>query len=1270
MDNWWDQDSLAGDAEGATATAEVGGNWWEGDSLAVEPEPTPVVAPDPDAEKYAAMYQEIGSRVDPADYGPMNDVLTQDEFGNVQADPTQYEQLTPDSRSAVNERILQANEGAGGLQQGYTKLFEDAANPDSPDNFFYGKVADQATTRASLQAIGGLGQQIKETYQRYAGDSEQANATNRAGQAMRGSLEELGGSNLERNVRGATESTLKSLYAGRAGGLSAIIAWATQGSYNDAKTQAIDSGMDEASATKYALGQGALEGGITALFQAMGFGGAEKLLSGNAKWQGAKAFLLGLAGEVGEENAVSIAQKSLEKIADIDPTDWTVEQLIQLSADTTVQAGLGFGMAQSISSISEFASKPWPSRKAAKDAGLDQIVTTAKERRDLAEKVRNGLTGQQFTEQLRTAATSPEEADALLEIYKARASSAGESFDDYVGKRIKGVEKTTSDKSVYLAQRQSGKSDSLAQGQPTPVDTPEFKAWFGGSKISDPEGKPLVVYHGTTTPNEFNKFEAVAPTDVLRVDGQEVPIANSWDMGRDGSGMPEGYHYGAVTDARQMGAKEAYDYRLKEAQRFKRPDGSIGEDAARHIADLNRLIGKKIDKSTEERPSGDGHYFTPSLGYSFTRDIGNFSNGRVMPVYLSIKNPKVMNAAEIESAGRSWKVEELKKQGYDGAIFSNDPKDIARDGWSGATQIVAFDPTQIKSAIGNSGKFNPNDPSILAQAAYHGSPYKFDKFTLDKIGTGEGHQAFGYGLYFAGNKEVAQYYREILSPGRGDSAVDIAARILGDKDTPESRANAIAEAMRRRDGSDDPEFRDRMDEVAGVLSSDQPLRGALYKVDLKPSEDEYVDWDKPFSQQSDKAKKALTDAYVERGMPVGDDGAPLYFGRDPDGDNLYTSLAASFRGKNDTSIKREASALLNKHGVRGIRFLDQGSRSKGKGTHNYVIFDDADIVIEEVLAQKKGPTPRGEVQFLKDEGTAIIRAFEGQNLSTLLHETGHIFRRDLAGDDLKIAERWAGARGGKWNRKAEEKFARGFENYLATGKAPTTKLAQVFEKFKNWLAGVYGAIKGTAIDVNISPEMRGVFDRLLTPTDGVTSTTPDSAPVSQETPVNTAPTADVEPSAASPAQKPRIPGAPGAATPETTPDILSQDLADRFRGLANQTALPEARAANYEADVAMGIPERKKWADAEQRAAQRIQADPTGELSRVIQRIDQANEAGGTINLENQEETALVNRLSDMLATDLGNPESRILHRKLRFAFRAARSDQARKPWATATHWP
>ena len=48
---------------------------------------------------------------------------------------------------------------------------------------------------------------------------------------------------------------------------------------------------------------------------------------------------------------------------------------------------------------------------------------------------------------------------------------------------------------------------------------------------------------------------------------------------------------------------------------------------------------------------------------------------------------------------------------------------------------------------------------VLNQPAYHGSPHRFDKFTLDKIGTGEGAQAYGWGLYFAGNKEVADWYR-------------------------------------------------------------------------------------------------------------------------------------------------------------------------------------------------------------------------------------------------------------------------------------------------------------------------------------------------------------------------------------------------------------------------------------------------------------------------------------------------------------------------------
>ena len=50
--------------------------------------------------------------------------------------------------------------------------------------------------------------------------------------------------------------------------------------------------------------------------------------------------------------------------------------------------------------------------------------------------------------------------------------------------------------------------------------------------------------------------------------------------------------------------------------------------------------------------------------------------------------------------------------------------------------------------------------------AFHGSPYDFDKFDLSKIGTGEGAQAYGHGLYFAENKATAKTYRDSLSDAK------------------------------------------------------------------------------------------------------------------------------------------------------------------------------------------------------------------------------------------------------------------------------------------------------------------------------------------------------------------------------------------------------------------------------------------------------------------------------------------------------------------------
>jgi hypothetical protein len=52
---------------------------------------------------------------------------------------------------------------------------------------------------------------------------------------------------------------------------------------------------------------------------------------------------------------------------------------------------------------------------------------------------------------------------------------------------------------------------------------------------------------------------------------------------------------------------------------------------------------------------------------------------------------------------------------------------------------------------------------VPSMKAFHGSPHDFDKFSTAQIGTGEGAQAYGHGLYFAESEDVARGYRNTLS---------------------------------------------------------------------------------------------------------------------------------------------------------------------------------------------------------------------------------------------------------------------------------------------------------------------------------------------------------------------------------------------------------------------------------------------------------------------------------------------------------------------------
>lgn len=153
--------------------------------------------------------------------------------------------------------------------------------------------------------------------------------------------------------------------------------------------------------------------------------------------------------------------------------------------------------------------------------------------------------------------------------------------------------------------------------------------------------------------------------------------------------------------------------------------------------------------------------------------------------------------------------------------------------------------------------------------AYHGSPHLFDEFKMSAIGTGEGAQAYGHGLYFAENPAIAGNYQKQLSgaaiDGRPASEVATEGYHLPYGHKP-SVEHEIADYINSY-GNDPPVLRMMMDRKGRLdlidaydkMTADKRITsgGALYSVKLDVNHEDLLDWDKPLSEQSPSVKAAL-----------------------------------------------------------------------------------------------------------------------------------------------------------------------------------------------------------------------------------------------------------------------------------------------------------------------------------------------------------------------------------------------------------------------------
>jgi|694.fasta_scaffold66570_8 hypothetical protein len=279
------------------------------------------------------------------------------------------------------------------------------------------------------------------------------------------------------------------------------------------------------------------------------------------------------------------------------------------------------------------------------------------------------------------------------------------------------------------------------------------------------------------------------------------------------------------------------------------------------------------------------------------------------------------------------------------------------------------DPMRIAAALRKTAPIAELD-------VYHGTPHRFDpteanplgEFDASKIGTGEGAQAFGHGIYLAEKPSVAQDYQFMLSKIDPETVTyqgkpvqkwyDMAqaeqdrAHRLGDRAAID-RANAKLayweNVMTRRHPEDvkrvanDPDdgwptFANyanslEMEKFGGLKES-----GSLYKADL-PDEmiDRMLDWDKPLSEQPESVQTILKNLAKKDAEKYGEGGGLDYYMGDPDsynGESVYRYLAE----QQDSQVN--TSEYFKNLGIPGIKYLDAGSRGgdSATGTRNFVVF--------------------------------------------------------------------------------------------------------------------------------------------------------------------------------------------------------------------------------------------------------------------------------------------------------------------------------------------
>ena len=726
-----------------------------------------------------------------------------------------------------------------------------------------------------------------------------------------------------------------------------------------------------------------------------------------------------------------------------------------------------------------------------------------------------------------------------------------------------------------------------------------FYKWFGDSKVVDKQGRPLVVYHGSLwnfdtfkqynndynfTPDEkfaYNYAESKGIEQGIDNDTVVYPVylkaQKPFDFENKDS-LAELENFIKSKKIRVFGNEKSFDdfmenvngiyYNTKLSKgEFERllndrylkwfsPDNgdvnyeqsSVNTDL---IVDINpeqeyfitaKMSWGYADKLAEQenkikeklKDIDFDKYKKNQIQIDIETDYGT----RVVNVDLEkVEKPSEKNK---RVGAENWIT--LEAADFDGVDFIDVIKSMGYDGYykteNGVKNISVFNPNQIKSTQ-NRGTYSESE-NIYYQSAFAGSRVDYDRPSLEAIGSGEGNQAHGWGLYYALNRDVAERYKDAFIRQERQSVFPNSPEELAIKTYLKNNKNkeATIKELSQIEKDEYKKFGTQDENILAYTNAAQAQdyiryvedgklekqiqeienssKGQVHEVDL-PENPYLLDEDATYFAQPEIVRNALdevinnlTDEQISKEF----EGTVYPENRDAlrrmwktgdydfrnEGGDIYKSLSKML------GSPKAASQMLEKYGIKGITY---DGRQDGRC---FVIFNPEDIRVIQKFYQGE-QAPRGAYV------NRIIYLNENANASTLPHELAHFWSDELrnskslrAKEILRTADKWGNQeferkynvveqdgkyivtdKSGKtvYDKQGEgfdsevrarayakeELFARGFEKYLKEGKAPNKTLRTAFRNFYNWLKKIYSDMM--SLDIKLNKPMRNLYADIL-----------------------------------------------------------------------------------------------------------------------------------------------------------------------------------------------